>query len=188
MATSFYSLVCPNISLQFLPKNLNKEKLNRKILFKKIQVSHQLIPKNYNYPLRTLLQNVFVKPVKNTELWPVEFNDSSPLSRGSSSLFQKICKKVFSPNRIHSLLPPRSLLFSFTHRYRKNFFTQNFKKYRHTLACVVLIHNLKKLPVSLITPLKNDTLNGRKHGENVVCEQSLWCDFPNGSCIEYKKC
>ena len=62
-------------------------------MFKKIQVSHQLIPKNYNYPLRTLLQNVFFKPVENTEMWPVEFNGLFPLSRGSSLVFQKVTKK-----------------------------------------------------------------------------------------------
>ena len=58
-------------------------------------MSHQFIPKNYNYPLQTLLQNVFLKPEENTDYWPVEFNDSSPLSTGSSSVFQKIAKKSF---------------------------------------------------------------------------------------------
>ena len=62
-------------------------------MFKKIQVSHQLIPNTHNYPLRTLLQNVFGKPVENTELWPVEFNELFPSSRGRSSVFYTVVTK-----------------------------------------------------------------------------------------------
>ena len=87
------------------------------------------MPKTHSYPLPTLLQNFFRKPVS-----PVKFYELSALLTGLS--YSQLRQSLFSESD-----PPFSFSSEFTHCFNP----QVSKKtvYLHILACAVLIHNPK---------------------------------------------